>query len=237
MSDTSVTTEAPTTTTPTPDPSIPQRDPQGNLLEPGQPTSMTSPPEPKPSTEATPAPAKTSTSEGAPEVYADFKAPDGYTVDPKAIEAATPIFKELGLSQDAAQKLFDFHAKQMIDAAKAPQETYENLRRDWKAQIDADPDIRSATADGKTGLDAVKIGIGKTLAALGDAKLTADFKAAMDLTGAGDNPAFIKAMWKLSSFITEGKHVAGSGPSPHGQTPPGASGKPDAARALYPNLS
>ena len=87
------------------------------------------------------------------------------------------------------------------------------------------------------GADAVKIGIGKTLAALGDAKLTADFKAAMDLTGAGDNPAFIKAMWKLSSFITEGKHVAGSGPSPHGQTPPGASGKPDAARALYPNLS
>src|SRR5579863_3544340 len=48
----------------------------------------------------------------APDKYTDFKAPDGYTLDPATIEAATPIFKELGLSQDAAQKLVDFHATQ-----------------------------------------------------------------------------------------------------------------------------
>jgi len=143
----------------------------------------------------------------------------------------------LGLTQEQAQKLVDFHSSQMIEAMKAPNAEYEATRNAWKAAIEADPDIKSATAEGKTGLDAVKINIGKVLSALGDAQLATDFKAAMDLTGAGDNPAFIKAFNKLSAFITEGKHVSGTGPSPHGQRPPGSSDRPAPARALYPNLS
>lgn len=213
-----------------PDQSIPQRDPQGNLLEPKPTSEQTSTPTPTP--EPKPADAKS----GAPEAYTAFTAPEGYTLDQATIDAATPIFKDLGLTQAQAQSLVDFHSKQMIDAAKAPAAAYEATRTTWKAEVDADPDIKAATLDGKTGLDAVKIGIAKTLNAIGDPKLTADFKAAMDLTGAGDNPAFIKAMWKLSSLITEGKHVAGAAPSPHGQKPPGTD-KPSAAKAMYPNLS
>jgi hypothetical protein len=146
-----------------------------------------------------------------------------------------PIFKELGLNQDQAQKLVNFHTAQMIDAAKAPAATYEATRAGWRATIEADPDIRSAAADGKTGIEAVKVGIAKTLNAIGDPALTTAFKEAMDLTGAGDHPAFIKAMWKLADFVTEGKHVAGANPSPHGQAAPGAK-PPTAAKALYPNL-
>ena len=124
----------------------------------------------------------------------------------------------------------------MIKAAKAPESAYEATRTEWRAKVDADPEIKAATADGKTGVEAVKVGIAKTLAALGDPALTADFKAAMDLTGAGDNPAFIKAMWKLSAFVTEGKHVQGQNPSVHGQQAPGTSARPTPAAALYPNL-
>lgn len=238
MSDTSVTIDPPS---PTPPPlptdlSIPQRDPQGNLLEPGQ--TPTPSPEPKTS-EPTPVPAKTSTSksEGAPEKYEDFRAPDGYTIDPKTIEAAAPIFKELGLTQVQAQSLVDFHTKQMIDAAKAPQTTYETMRNEWTTKAKADPDMAKHAVDGKTGLDAVKVDMGRALTALNDPDLAAEFKQAMDLTGAGDHPAFIKTFWKLAQYVTEGKHVSGGNPSPHGQTPPGANGRPDAARALYPNLS
>jgi hypothetical protein len=240
MSDTSVTIEAPTTPTPPPtlDPSIPQRDPQGNLLEPGQKPPLTTPPtEAKTEPKAGDPPAKTSTSEGAPEKYEDFTAPDGYTIDPKTIEAAAPIFKDLGLTQAQAQSLVDFHTKQMIDAAKAPQTTYETMRNEWQTKAKADPDMSKHAVDGKTGLDAVKVDMGRALTALNDPALAADFKAAMDLTGAGDHPAFIKTFWKLAQFVTEGKAVTPGGPSVHGQTPPGNSGRPDAARALYPNLS
>lgn len=243
MTDTTVTTEAPTTPPPpTPLPNdAAARSPTGEILEPSQIQAT-----PKPTTESKSAdgtPDETSTSKDpkapdapkVPDAY-EFKAPDGYTLDPKAVEAATPIFKELGLSQDAAQKLVDFYSKQMIDAAKAPAQEYESTRTAWKAQVDADPQIKGAVLDGKTGIEAVKVGIAKTLAAIGDPQLTQDFKAAMDLTGVGDNPAFIKAMWKLSAFVTEGTHVQGAKPSPHGQVAPGTSERPSAAKSLYPNL-
>ena len=248
--------ESSTPATPTPAAPMPlpndaaARSPTGEILEPSQiaaqqaaakPTETN--PDGTPKSGETPAPTSTSKdpaakpAEGAPETYADFTVPDGYTLDPKTVEAATPLFKELGLTQDQAQKLVSFYSEQAIAAAKAPAAEYEATRTAWKAQVDSDPVIRGATMDGKTGIEAVKIGIGKTLAAIGDPALTQEFKAAMDLTGVGDNPAFIKAMYKLSAYVVEGKHVAGSGPSVHGQTPPNQGAKPSPARALYPHLS
>ena len=239
MSDTSQIQSDPVATpTPTPDPAIPQRDPQGNLLSPGEIPTPTPSPSPSEPTSTPPKDGdKPAPSAGAPEAYADFKLPDGYTLDKAVVDEATPIFKELGLTQDQAQKLVDFHTKQLISAAKAPEDTYSAMRTDWRAKIEADPEIKGASLDGKTGTEAVKIAIGRTLAAIGDVGLIADFKQAMDLTGAGDNPAFIKAMWKLSSLVTEGKSVKGTGPSPHGQVDPAKAKPQTGAHALYPNLS
>lgn len=42
-----------------------------------------------------------------PEKYEAFKLPEGVVVDPKALELASPLFKELGLDQEGAQKLID----------------------------------------------------------------------------------------------------------------------------------
>ncbi len=123
----------------------------------------------------------------------------------------------------------------MIDAAKGPAADYEALRTDWQSKTKSDPDMSAAVSGGKTGLDAVKLDIGRALNTL-DPKLTSDFKAAMDLTGAGDHPAFVKALWRLSQFVTEGKHVAGSGPSTQGQKAPDAKPR-SVASAMYPNLS
>lgn len=238
MSDTTVTTEAPNLTSPTPLPNDPAaRSPTGEILDPS--AIETKPTTPSANPEAPPAPTSTDPKPEPPKVpdaYTAFTAPDGYTISKEVIDAATPIFKELGLNQDQAQKLVDFHTQQMLAAAKGPEESYATMRKDWVATASADPDLKSAQLDGKSGLDAVKLGIGKTLAALGDAKLTQDFKDAMNLTGAGDHPAFIKAMWKLSQFVTEGKHVSGSGPSPHGQSDPAKGPPQTGAHALYPNL-
>ena len=238
MTDTTVTTQAPEPPVAPPNVPLPNdqaaRSPTGEILEPSQiPTPTTPPVIPPQAPTSTPPKAD---APKAPDAYTDFKAPDGYTLAPEVLAEATPIFKELGLTQDQAQRLVDFHSNAMIKAAKAPADTYEATRAEWKAAVDSDPDIRAAVADGKTGTEAVKIGIAKTLNALGDPKLTADFKAAMDLTGAGDNPAFIKAMWKLSAFVTEGKHVQGQNPSVHGQQAPGTTARPTPAAALYPNL-
>lgn len=170
----------------------------------------------------------------APEAYTAFVAPEGVTLDPKAIEAATPIFKELGLTQDQAQKLVNLQAQREADAAKAPKATYDTLRQTWRSEVQADKDIAGYSVDGKSGIDAVKVDIGRALNTL-DPKLASDFRQAMDLTGAGDNPAFVKAFWKLSQSVVEGRPVSGRGPSPLGQKAPGAK-PPSAAQALYPGL-
>lgn len=227
------------------------RSPTGEILEPSQ--IAAPPPAPK-APDGTPAPTSTpptgqeppkapdaqkppAPAAGAPEAYTDFTAPEGYTLDKAAIDAATPIFKELGLSQDQAQKLVAFHASQMIEAAKAPQATYEATRTEWQTAVKSDPELTAAVSGGKTGLEAVKLDISRALNGLGDAKLASEFKAAMDLTGAGDHPAFVKTLWKLASFVTEGTNVPGGGPSPHGQRAPGSAERPSAAAALYPNLA
>jgi hypothetical protein len=244
MTDTSVTNIPPAPTPPPLPNDAAARSLTGEILEPSQikPAEPKTPPSGDPPSSTTPEPKPGEKPEdkpptqGAPETYAQFKLPDGLTLDSKQTEAATAIFKELNLTQDAAQRLVDFHAQQLIDAAKAPENTYTQTREKWVSEVKADAEIRGAVSGDKTGLDAVKLDIGRALNSLGDPKLVANFREAMDVTGAGDNPAFIKAFWKLSQHVTEGKHVTGSNPSPHGQRAPGATDRPEAAKALYPNL-
>jgi hypothetical protein len=50
----------------------------------------------------------------------------------------------------------------------------------------------------------------------------------MDLTGAGDNPAFIKVFTKMAARMSEGKPVDA------GKPPGGA--KPTPAQSMYPKL-
>lgn len=241
MSETSDQTLSPPPQTPLPNDAA-ARSPTGEILEPSQIKPTT--PEAKPQTPDGKAPDGTSTppAEGdkkpataAPNAY-EFKAPEGYTLDAKLVEEVTPVFKELGLNNEQAQRLVEFHSKAMIEAAKAPESTYAAMRNDWQAKAKADPDMAKAVNGDKTGLDAVKLDMGRALNAIGDPTLAAEFKQAMDLTGAGDHPAFIKTFWKMAQFITEGKHVAGAQPSIHGQVAPGTDARPSAAKSLYPNL-
>lgn len=152
------------------------------------------------------------------------------------VDAITPIFKEAGINAETAQKLFDFHTKALTDAAKAPTDTMNTMRADWRTQVTSDPEMAKATNGDKTGIEAVKLDIGRALTHLPPAEAVA-LKAAMDLTGAGDHPAIVKGWWKMAQLITEGKHVSGGNPSPAGQIAPGAADRPSGAKALFPNLA
>src|SRR5215510_15197665 len=45
---------------------------------------------------------------GAPTEYAEFKVPDGYTLDGQVNTDAKSMFKAMGLTQEHAQQLVDF---------------------------------------------------------------------------------------------------------------------------------
>ena len=164
----------------------------------------------------------------APVTYTDFSVPEGHTLDAATLESATPIFRELGLSQDQAQKLVDFYSAKIGEINSANEGFMEQMRTEWRNQLKEDKEI-----GGK--LDAVKVDIGRALDRI-PAEVRTAYKEAMDLTGAGDNPAIIKAMYSLAQLVNEGTPVRGDGPSAHGQSRTGVETRPSAASAMYPNL-
>lgn len=163
-----------------------------------------------------------------PEKY-EFKAPEGTTLDETTITEASAIFKELGLTNEQGQKLVDLQAKLGKTAAEAPYKAYDAMREGWQNEVKADKEIGHI-------LPKVKETIGKALDTLGDPALVTSFKEAMNLTGAGDHPAFVKAFYKFAQSVVEGPHVSGKGPSIHGQTQSGTSERPSVAKGMYPNL-
>lgn len=166
----------------------------------------------------------------APEAYADFKLPEGVKIDKTRLDSALPLFKEANLSQDQAQKLVDWYTKNQTTDIDAAKKTYLDMRAGWTKELADDPVIGSK-------LESVKTDIGRMLAHLGDAGDNS-FRQAMDFTGAGDNPAVVRGLYKLAALVNEGKALgdANRGPSPHGQSPNGRATRPSPASAFYPNL-
>lgn len=166
---------------------------------------------------------------GAPATYTPFTFPEGFGPAESTLADATSIFRELGLNQAQAQRLVDYHAKQIADATRAASQTVETMRSEWRNQLQADPVVGPK-------LEQIKTNIGRAFASVNDPELTAEFQKAMDLTGAGDHPAFVKMFNKFAERLSEGSHISGGNPSPHGQNIPGANTKPTPAAAMYPNL-
>jgi hypothetical protein len=170
----------------------------------------------------------TTTAPTVPDAYT-FKIPEGATLDNKLVESATPIFKELGLNQDQAQKLVDLVANRDKEIQAQTAAKITEMRESWRKEVLADKDM-----GGK--LDDVKATIGRAKNQL-PSDVRDAFNRAMDETGIGDHPAFVKAFWKLSELVSEGKPVSGNGPSTHGQSTNGKATRPTLASAMYPNLS
>lgn len=166
---------------------------------------------------------------GAPDKYEDFKLPEGVELRGDVLTSAQELFKGLGLTQDAAQSLVDFHTKQLTEAATAPVTAYNEMREGWKTAAAADPDIGPKAA-------AIKETLGKAYDTLGNPKLVADFKDAMNLTGVGDHPAFIKVLNAWATQVIEGRPVRSGSPSEHGQSDKGQTQRPSVAQGMYPNL-
>lgn len=165
---------------------------------------------------------------GAPEKYEAFKLPEGLQLTEASLTEAQALFKESGLSQTQAQKYVDFHVAKLKEMAEAPAKLWQDTQKEWIDKAKADSEI-----GGK--LPQVKADVSKALDAALGVELGKEFREAMDYTGAGNNPAFIKAIWKLSQRWLEGTAVNAGGPSKFGQARPGE-GPKTAAQAIYPNL-
>ena len=75
-----------------------------------------------------------------PEKY-EFTMPEGFVVDEAAVDAVTPILKELNCSQETAQKLVDLHFAQIRAMLEAQEKAKAETLAKWAREIKADKDI------------------------------------------------------------------------------------------------
>ncbi len=164
---------------------------------------------------------------GAPEKYADFKVPEGFKFDDKALGEAQATFKELNLTQDQAQKLIDTYSKVGREATEAPYKAWANLQKEWMSDI--------ADRFGSKS-EAIRTDISKAIDSALPPSLARSFRSALDLTGAGSNPDVVEALSIMFKPFVEGPSIRPGGLSPEANKPPGAPVAPSLAEALYPHL-
>lgn len=142
----------------------------------------------------------------APEAptYGEFKLPDGASVDGEQLEQATALFKEAGLPHEQAQKFIDLALSREQAAATRGVQAFVDLQTKWVSEIKADPEI------GGTRFEASMASASRAIDRLGVPGL----KEALNLTGAGNNPAIVKAFVRLGQMVSEDRFMPGRNAAP-----------------------
>lgn len=126
-----------------------------------------------------------------PEKY-ELKVPEGMTLDTALMEKMTPLFKEIGVTQEQAQKLADAYApyvKAQVEATqKAAMDNFKAITDGWKTDtlkiLGAEPDKAMAPA-------------AKFLNTFG----TPALREMLEETGLGNNPELVQAFIKAGKAI------------------------------------
>lgn len=133
----------------------------------------------------------------------EFKVPEGIEMSQELQDQFKGIVGDPKLSpSDRAQKLLDLHASALTAAAKAPHDLWAKTQGEWQASVKADPEL------GGKNYDAVRSTIAKAVTSVLGKDAGPMFDAFL-FTGAGNNPAIVRGMYRMSKAITEGGPVSG----------------------------
>lgn len=132
----------------------------------------------------------------APEQYGDFTVPEGYAIG-EIGEEFKAVAKELGLTQEQAQRLIDLDVKR----ANAQTEAIYRNSAEWQA---------AAKADKEFGGDALEANVAianKAINTFG----TEALKTLLKQTGLGNHPELIRAFYRAGKTISEDRFVSSAG--------------------------
>ena len=165
------------------------------------------------------APKEEKASDVVPDNY-EFKIPEGMEMDTATLELFSPIFKELGLTTEKAQKLVDPYVTLIQSQADKTRSDslneFKQIVDGWKAET---MESLGADADQKLALCA------RAINKFGSPEL----RTALKETGVGNHKEFVSFMMKVGETVTEDTLV-----DPETPRLPG-SGSVD-PRKLYPTM-
>jgi hypothetical protein len=154
----------------------------------------------------------------------ELKSPDGLTLTDDELSGVKAKLAAAKVSPDQAQPLFDEWVAGVKSAsesaAKQASDLWTNTQKEWQSAIKADPEIGGAKLDQT--IATTRKGA-ETLLGTDAAK---EFFQALNITGAGNNPAIVRAMHKAFSQHAPATSVTG--------TPAGQGAQRSAGATLYP---
>ena len=174
--------------------------------KPAEPTKPAEPaiapvvPEPKkeePKTEPTP---PTTETKPAPVDYETLKLPEGSLLSNQDLAAVKQEAKENNLSLDEAQGILEVKNDAVRDFSQRQQETWRNLRKEWKQSWINDPEYGGDKASESTELAK------RAWDKLADNEL----KTLADQTGWGDHPAVLRMLARAGRLFSEDQLIRGN---------------------------
>lgn len=151
-----------------------------------------------------------------PDTY-ELTMPEGMEPDAALLDKATPLFRELKLTGEQAQKLSDLYAGKLAETRKAQLDAWNGLLDGWRSAAQSDPEIGGAKF-------AENVGAAKTAL---DRFGTPELKKALDQYGMGNHPELIRFCCRVGRALGEDRLVDGKAG--------GASVDP--AKVLYPGMN
>ncbi len=134
-----------------------------------------------------------------PEAYSFSNLPDGYSISDEQLAAFSPVLKELGLTQEQADKLVAFDAHRSLAAQEASQQQAVEFRNkqvgEWETALRGDAEFGGANFD-------ANVAVAKqALEAYG----TPELSAMLSESGLGTHPEVVRFFHKVGKELGEGK--------------------------------
>lgn len=134
-----------------------------------------------------------------PEAYAFSSLPEGYSISEEQLAAFSPVLKELGLTQEQADKLVAFDAQRSLAAQEAGQQQAVDFRNkqvgEWETALRNDATFGGASFDAN---------IATAKQALADFG-TPELAAMLSDSGLGSHPEVVRFFHKVGQQLAEGK--------------------------------
>ncbi|WP_336193143.1 peptidase [Providencia stuartii] len=133
----------------------------------------------------------------APEKY-EFTAGEGQELDKEAVAAFEPIAREIGLSNEQAQKIVDVYGSTIIpQIAKQQEAAWQKQATEWAETVKADKELGSVESIGNAQKAMDQFG-------------TPELKQYLNDSGLGNHPELFRIFSRIGKAMSEDGFVSGS---------------------------
>lgn len=151
--------------------------------------------------------------------YTDFTLPEGVEPDVELQKSFAGVAKEMGLTQENAQKLVTLQSEHLLTVERAKQEAYEKVQKEWVEEIKADKEFGGEKFESRESINIAN----RPIKQYG----TPELNKILEESGLGNNPHLFRLMYKIGLAMGEDSSI---------NSDQGGQEKKSVASKLYPSM-